>query len=178
MGGLSVAGGLLPVTLAAPAPGGFYKSFSDSKKALWKPGSTLTVTATVSQVGGFSTTVVGPGHVEVTKPQWISGATHDTPRDTDLELTWKGSTVGDVQLVLQGPQKTDKPRTTARCTFAAADAKGAIPAAVLGKYEAGVEGLLSAHVVAIKRSPPAPSARWRCAPTPARSATSSATRTG
>ena len=145
-GDITITGGYSDVVLKVTSKG-WYDAFQSSTKALSKPGATLTFTALGAQVGGFIATLTAPGHVLITQPQWFSGTTHTLARDKPVELLWTGTSAGDVEFVLQGPQVADKPRIHATCAFAANDGKGTIPAAVVAKMDADTNGLLSANVV-------------------------------
>lgn len=145
-GKLTLTGGAFPLSLSL-GPGG-YNSVSDSEKALFEGGETLTFAAAGgAHVPAFSVDLLTPGHVTVTAPVTIPGQKLDIDKSEALTLEWTGESAGQLEVVLAGPQQLPDPQHTIICQFGVAAGTGEIPAEALAKVALSGTGTMSVNVV-------------------------------
>jgi len=145
-GKLTLSGGAFPLSLAL-GPGG-YSAVSDSEKALFEGGETLTFAAVgASDVPAFSVDLVAPSHVTVTAPVIIPGQKLELDKTTPFTLEWSGESAGQIEVVLSGPQQLPEPQTTIICRFDVAAGAAEIPVEALAKVALSGTGTMSVNAV-------------------------------
>ncbi|MEM9694674.1 MAG: hypothetical protein AAGA56_19150 [Myxococcota bacterium] len=147
-GAIQITGGLTPIEVTRSTS--FYDPIQRDTR-LWDPGSSLAVVAEGgTDIGSFSATLVAPAHIEITQPEFFLGQDALTvDRGADLQLRWSGTTSGRIVVSIDRPNAPGEENESTRgmsCAFDPAAGQGTVPAAALGRLEAG-SGTMTVDVV-------------------------------
>lgn len=109
---------------------------------LWSPMAALAFSAAGGATPSFGENFCGPPGVTLSAPATVPSAALVVNRNADLALSWTGSNVGDVELMIRDDSNAAS-SIEVQCFFTAASGQGSVPAAALGKISPGAHTLAS-----------------------------------
>jgi hypothetical protein len=109
---------------------------------LWSPMAALAFSAAGGATPSFGESFCGPPGVTLSAPAMVPSAALVINRNSDLALTWSGSDVGDVELLIRDDSNAAS-SVELQCFFTAASGQGSVPKAALAKISPGAHTLAS-----------------------------------